>query len=163
MSVPWFWWLPPRGHPLPASLVLSRACVPGPRETNKRGDHSHWPPPPGHCTASQLGKKKLFFCEKGYCLSWSFSLKGRLLPWHTPGGHLGSLQGPKPGDAIFVLSLCPTPSVQYLLERNCTLVWCPDFFTAVQGTPLDHWVLLAKETDTCSPTGLCLSAYVKSC
>lgn len=96
VSVPWFWWLPPRGHPLPASLVLSGASLPGPHETHKRRDHSHWLPPPGHCTASQLGEKKTnFFCEKGYCLSWSFSLKGRLLPWHTSGGPPGLTPGTK--------------------------------------------------------------------
>lgn len=75
--------------------------------------------PRGTAQPANLGKKKQTFsvkkaiaCPGALASRAGFCLGTRL------GAHLGSLQGPKPGDAIFVLSLCPTPSVQYLLERN---------------------------------------------
>lgn len=102
------------------------------------------------------------FCEKDYCLSWSFSIRGTLLLWHTSGGPLRFTPGTKARGrhlCAFPLSHSkfPVSPGKELAHPSGILT----FVTVAWETPLDDQALLANETHTCSPTGLFMCIYRK--
>lgn len=149
-------------HCLPAWCSAGLAFLGPVRLTNEEtiltGHH-----PQGTAQPANWGKKNSFSVKKAIaCPGALASRAGFCL-----GTRLGATWAHSRDQSQGTPSLCfPSAPLQVssiswkgIVHLSGVLI----FFTAVQGTPLDHWVLLAKETDTCSPTGLCLSAYVKSC
>lgn len=105
---------------------------------------------------------KSIYEKRPIYLSWSFSLRSRFQVYHTSSSHRGALRGCRPADAISELSWphysLPDPPKKelILLSRD------PSFATVPKDTALMLGLEASRVYD-CGPTGVCMSAYLKSC
>lgn len=99
---------------LPGVGGLEGLVVEGPMEWQSErqilgGYHSQ-----GTAQTAVLNIAPVFLWNRPTYLSWSFRLRGRLQVCHTSGVYSGSLREHRPGDVLFMLSLCLATAFWYL-------------------------------------------------